>query len=78
MSWFTGAGDFITPTIKMLRGLNYCIAIGPAAIAGQKVLNRAGITCAFDIDCDGGGCSLSVRKDDINQATDLLRRMEVL
>ncbi len=76
MRFLSGAGDFITPAIKMLRGLNYCVAIGQDAIDGQKVLKRAGIACAFDVNADGSNCTLSVRKDDINEAAALLRRMK--
>ena len=78
MSWFTGAGDYITPTIKLLRGLNYIVAVGQAAIDGQNALKRARITCAFDIDCNGNGCTLSVKKEDINKATSLLRQKKIL
>ena len=76
MRFLSGAGDFITPAIKMLRGLNYCVAIGQDAIDGQKVLKRAGIACSFDVDADNGNCALSVREDDINKAAALLRRIQ--
>ena len=65
------AFDWITPAIQLLRGLNYCVAVGQPAIDGQKILNKARIPCAFDI--KGGGCTLSVKKADINRAAQLLR-----
>ncbi len=73
MGFLSGVGDFITPTIKMLRGLNYCVAVGQDAIDGQEILKRVGIACAFDVDADGDGCTLSVREDDINRAAALLK-----
>jgi hypothetical protein len=65
--------DWISPTIKTLRGLNECIARGQEAISGEKVLKRAGIPCAFDIDMDGNDCGLSVRKQDVDRAIKALR-----
>ncbi len=65
--------NWISPTIKTLRGFNECVARGQAAIAGQKILKRAGIPCAFDVDMDGDGCSLSVRKEDVERSKEVLK-----
>ncbi len=58
--------------IKMLRGLNYCVATGQDAIKGEKILKRAGIPCAFDV-IDGNDCALSVKKEDIDRAAMILK-----
>jgi len=75
MSWLdilAPLGGF-TPAIKSLRGLNNCVARGQAAIDGEKILKRAGIPCAFDVDFDGQGCSLSVKKEDVARAMRALK-----
>ena len=65
--------DWISPTIKTLRGFNECVARGQDAITGEKILKHANIPYAFDVDMDGDGCSLSVRTEDVNRANKVLK-----
>ena len=70
MDWLDIASgfDYITPLVKTLRGFNHCIAVGQAAIDGENILKAAKIPCTFDVDYDGVGCTLSVRKEDAARA----------
>lgn len=64
--------DWISPVIQNARGLTHGIATGSLAVQGEKILKKARIPCAFFLSPDGSDCRLSVKREDVARAKELL------